>query len=318
MFKKNEVMATVNGLYTALTENLNALCANRVAVLKGISGKGIDDAFAIIEDINSSLTLLVKNTLFNGVGVKFTSRVQGNGFANALSSVDLTISSARNAGYKYRNQVSFSVDENIAEKLAEEYRKAAVDILYGDYAYSNVEELNASVAEFTNDCAFKVRFAVSDDYVTDINNDTVVFGIGVNEALNLSETADKLIYNGTTEEEADAFKKAIVNSVREEFVEFLNTASNTVSIIAAKNPVIAEVTGVTAKRRPDKYIRCILHKNAKYLSTCKKGVGYFQENINGTDVFAIVSKDENGLKVVLNPYDIESNLNVDVDVLAQL
>ena len=59
MFKKNEVVSTVNGLYGALTENLNTLCANRVAVVKGIASQNSEEAFATVEDINSSMTLLV-------------------------------------------------------------------------------------------------------------------------------------------------------------------------------------------------------------------------------------------------------------------
>lgn len=312
MFKKNEVVSTVNGLYGALTENLNTLCANRVAVVKGIASQNSEEAFATVEDINSSMTLLVKNTMYNGVSVGFVSRISGNEIDGKLTSVDLTISSQRNAGYKFRRQTTIPVDDKITEKMAEVYRNAAVDLLYGAYAYSNVDELNTVFASFTEDCKLKVKFTVSADYISDIDNSCVTFGVDVAEALNLAETADKLIYGGAE----DSFKKAIVDTTREEFVEFLNSTPNTVSLVSAKNSVIADITGVTVKRRADKYIRSYVHKNAKYLNTCKNGIGYFRETVGDIDVFAVIAKDENGLRVVLNPYDIESNLNVDVDVLS--
>ena len=319
MFKRSEIEAKVNAYYAKLLANIESFTANRGADVIGIADKDEKSAFSIIDSINSSLQLLVKGTSVDGDSVKFSTHLSGTTFNNKLGTVELTIRSSISSAYKYKVKKSVNVDDNILNVFVEMYKSAIVEMLWGEYATANVAEINTLVASFASDTNFKVDFAVDNNFVTAISNDAVTFGVSVDRALSLADVISKIEY---PDNPADVFQTSRVDIARTEFIEFINTAPNTVSIVAAKGTLINIITGVNPTRRPDKYIRAFVHKNAKYLNQCKSGVGYFEDTVTVGDesikVFAVVAKDEDGVAVVLNPFAVRDNLNVSVDVLSLL
>lgn len=325
MYKRDEINTAVTGLYNALTENFNEFITNRAVAVEGIETKDVDSAFEVLSGINAAAESLAKATFFEGLGAsQFVANFKGNESDGKLHSVELTIRSSRNSDYKYRSSKVIAVNAEVLDNICETYRQTVIDLVYGAYAVANVSELNEIVTGIADESGASVRFSftVGDNYIMAINNTEVVFGVSVQAAIELSERASSILFKGEGED-VDSFQKAVVESTRVELANFLKTVPSVPSLINDKPALVASVTGVKLTRRVDKYIRYIVHKQAKYLADSKSGVGYFCESVEvggeQITVFALVEKVDSGeMAVILNPFNVETCLDVDFDVLAAI
>ena len=311
MFTRNDIMTVVNGLYGELTKSFEDYKAARSEELtKAIKGD-FDTACTAIQTLKRGVESVVKATAYAGAYVnEFYSSV--NTYKDGDKNyVDLTIKSKLKAKTPFKSKVKIFFGDDTVAEFCKAYIDAAIQLLYIEYAEFNVNELNDILAQAGQDAGIKYSMAtaISDNFIADISDDKIVYGVSIDEALNFTDNA--MLKSGGEYTEYCASLK------RDEFVEALKTIQTPAQAIRANLPLIASITGGKTFKRADKLLRKTFHKQAKFLNTVKEGIGYFCETVDETIIFALVEKTADGeLKLVLSPFDVATGFAVDYDVIS--
>lgn len=317
MKSSTQVKAIADGIHAEIQKDIASLTEVKKAKVASLSGMGADEGLEVISGLAADVEAVIKAANAEGVTLpSFLSRIITEG--DSLASVTVSVRSKLKASYKYRKDTPVDVNEDFIENLAQAYLAGLWDIFYIEQAIENVDALNAKVAELVeaNQIPYSIEFRVdhtTDAHVLEISNDKVVFNADIVRALNIAELG---IFKG-----GDEFSDLINKESIEEFVNAIKAIQTPVQLIKGKVGLVTDVTGLNTKQRASKLIHKSYHRQAKYLSSIKSGVGYFEDtvSINGedVDVFALVSKAEDGtLAVVLNPFDVKTLFNVDFDVIS--
>lgn len=245
---------------------------------------------------------------------KFISKVITYG-----NEVTIRVSSKLNAAYKFKHEETLTVDENIIQSMGTVYATALVHMLHIEMAMENVDALNGVVADLMSEAESKLHLV----FCCDGNKDTGVYAID-NETLvlNISVAAAHTVCKLGIMREGDDEYTALINSeARKEFIDAVKLAETTVHLVKTKTPVITELVKFSARKSAAKLIKRAFHRQAQYLGKQKAGVGYYDDNVeingNKTHVFAAVEKTDDGeLRLILNPFDTNTDFNVEYDVLA--
>lgn len=315
MRTNKEIKEIADGIYQEAVDGLNKLSEVKKATIKSIAGKPAEEGIATIQGLIADIEAVLKAPRVNGVGLPaYLSKLvyeEGN-----TSSVTVSIRTKLKSAYKYRKDTVVAVDEDFVINAGQAYIEALYRMFYIEQAIENVTALNEKIDAIVqeNGIPFSFSFAVDEDtdaVVLDINNEHVVFKADILKAHDIASLG---IFKSGDEYNDICCKQAV-----EKLVESLKVVQTPVQLIKGNVSLIKDITGVSTKKRASKLIRGSYHRQAKYLGSVKAGVGYFDEEINGTEVFALVKKDEDGtLSVVLNPFDVKTLYNVDIDIIEEV
>lgn len=319
MKTNQEIKAIANGLYAETTEGFARLAeVKKDAVGKMLKKKGADradDIMAIVTDIEAVLA----GARCENVGLpKFLAKVTYDG--DTLETINLNVRTKLKSAFHYRKDAVIAVDKNIIENLSKVYTDALFEMYYIEAAIENVEALNAKVAEIIEQAGvpYTFKFAVDNEtsaMVLSINDSEVVFNANVACAHDIANLG--IFKSG------DEYDNLVCAATTEKLITALKAAQTPVQLIKGNVQLIKDVTGVSTKKRASKLIRGSYHRQAKFLSGVKAGIGYFDETVKiggeDVDVFALVSKSEDGnLSVVLSPFDTKTLFGVKFDVLKEV
>lgn len=317
MRTSKEIKHIADTIYQEIETGIEAVTAAKKGRVESMLAKAgearLEDITALFADVEA----IVKAPRVDGVGLpQYLSKVTYEG--EDLHSVTITIRSKLKSTYKYRKDTVVAVDADFVENVCAAVVVPLFEMFHIEMALDNVASLNEKVAEIVSqaEVPYGFRFDVDTDsnaMVLSINDKEVVFNANIAKAQDVSGLG--IFQSG------DEYDNMVSAATIEKIVTALKAAQTPVQLIKAGVPLIRDVTGVSTKKRASKLIRGSYHRQARYLSGTKSGVGYFDEtvNINGEDVnvFALVAKAEGGeLSVVLSPFDVKTLYNVEFDVVA--
>lgn len=316
MRTNKEIAQIAEGIYAEATAALSNLASVKKAQVEALIGVNGEAAVTGLKSLVADIESVLKAPRVDEVGLPaYLSRLIYD--ENNMSTVTVSVRTKLKSEYKYRKDADIAVDENLIVNIGKAYIDALFEMFYIEEANTNVTELNAKVADIIaeNEIGYNFKFAVESDtdaVVLAINNDEVIFNADISKALDIASLA--IFKSG------DEYNDLICKEATDKLVAALKAIQTPVQLIKANVGLIKDITGISTKKRASKLIRGSYHRQAKYLGNVKAGVGYYEEtvNINGedTDVFALVSKAEDGtLAVVLNPFDVKTLFNVEYDVI---
>ena len=319
MFGKNFVESIVGGFYTQCTAEMDKYVeaytksSSAVEKLKGSA----DDIKSVITGFQSGIDAIIKGTEYEGLRVEeFISLIYFYETDDKPTSISLTIRSAPKFPVAFKIKENIDINEATLVNIAGVYKVVIAQLAYSEFASLNVTELNKYFDKVTTDAgvSYKIKFAVSDDFVTGVTDTEVTFGVSVGSALELGAmTAFVNSDNEFSQYRAEELYKNLVDTVK--------ALETTPQVIKANIPLIVDITGVKTRKRADKLIRKICHRQAKNLKDVKVGVGYYSETVKvndeDVDVFSLVEKTADGeIVTVLAPFDVATNFTVDFDVVS--
>lgn len=316
MFTTSNVVAVINNFDAAYREAFQKFSDVRKAELLPKLKASFEEAQAALQGVRDGIEAVAKGTAVEDARIaEFYSSLTAYDSDGAITSVKLTIRTKPSSEVQYRITKDVDVTDNIIADLCEVYRDTLIQILWLDFANSNLAEVNTYVAEACAEAgvAYKFEFALADKFISAISDDCVQFGIGVDKALELATYTPFAKGSEFIEYSAEKYK--------EKFIETLKGIDNVPQLVRANIEFITTATGNKNLRRTDKLVRQCYHKQARYFGTVKTGIGYYAEDVEiggeTVSVFAVLEKTEDGeIKTVLSPFDVKTNFGVDYDVVA--
>ena len=172
-------------------------------------------------------------------------------------------------------------------------------------AVENITALNEKFDEIytENKLPFKVNFAIGNEFVHAITDDSVTFGVSVAQA-------NKVAALGIFSAEGDEYSDYVANRAKTAFIDAVKAAGTTINFVKAKEPNVTKITGFTTKMSVYKLIRKSYSKN---YDKAKSGIVYYHDKEN--NVFALLNKAEDGsVTTILSPFNTETLEKVDVKI----
>lgn len=123
------------------------------------------------------------------------------------------------------------------------------------------------------------------------------------------------LFNG----QEDNFTRGIVQRQIKEIKDAFLNSFTPVQFLKSDCWLVNKFVGLTNRNRVDKLLRLTYKRKAQNLGVVKNFdcIGYWEGEYDGDKVFALVEKKkDNTLTVVLSPFCIHTNVNIDVDVLS--
>lgn len=317
MVEKSVVTGIVGGLNDSLVTALHEFVdARNEGFARKIKEGSAEEVSNTLQEIRRAVEGVVKGTFYEGIRVAdFTSVMNVYAEDGKVSSVNLIVKSKPASGVSIRRAESLTVTEDIASTMCEIYRDVAVQMLYASYANENIEALNGYIDAACEEAGVPYRFAftLGDKYIASVSDEKVVFGIGVDKALEIPALADFAT--------GDEFSEFVASSEKEKLVSALKPIQTVPQLIKANLPHVVSVIGSKTLKRADSLIRLSYHQQAKYFNKTKAGIGYFAKTVKIGDeevsIFSLLQKAEDGtISVVLSPFDVKTNFKVSFDVIA--
>lgn len=312
--KKSSVIEKIReGLYKEGMEYVEKLASVRKDSVAKLKKANVEEGTAILCDLLADVNSVVAAPNVEGVALPgFISKVQVRG-EKSVTNFTLIVRSKQSATIKVKKEFDISVGENMITEMGKSMLSALMIMLDYVLAEENVFALNEKITEIFEAEGLQANFAFAvsadDSPIISITDKMVVFKANIAAAFAISELG---IFSG-----GDEYYDIIGNGAKKALIDAFKTCPTTVSLIKGKVDVIDAVAGLKTKKRASKLIRMAYHRKAENLKAVKTGVGYYEGEHKGAEIFALIEKNEAGkLEVVLSPFDIETNLNVEgVDVL---
>lgn len=310
----------VDTIHSGALAAINNVANVKASAIESYAGTTVDDALNLAAGVAKDIEAVVKAQNCDGLFLpKFLSRVLSVG--DSADKVVISVRTKLNSSYKYRKDTTVAIDADFVKNVGDAYLTALFEMFYIDIANENIADLNTVIDGIIaeNEIPYSVKFAV--DHTTDadvlsITDDVVVFNASIDKAMRVSDI-------GIMRGEDDDYSALITKAATDKFIAVLKTAQTTVQFMKSDNDVLKALTGLPTRKKASKLIRKSYHRQAKFLAGIKSGIGYYDETVivdgEETDVFALVSKDEDGaMSVVLSPFDVKTLYNVDYDVLSAI
>ena len=351
--KANEVL---NTLSASLDNSISEYLKNHECNFSELSYEDAHNKVSVI--LADTRSLIGGETTEGFIFPKYQATFKSYEKDGKLEYIELTVSSA----IKARTKVSGSREIYVSDTFTSDIMNAiAADVKYLlklELANDNLDDFNSLLNTLTADTGISVNFAISENYISEITDSKIVYGVPVESALAVTTMGMTYVPNGVdvidvaettaentaseetapseegtpeegTEAEAqpavssgDDFIKFTISENQEKFVTAI-TGRTTPQIVKSKIALIEKMTGVTTIRRVDNLIRLSYHKKAENVKNMKKdGVGYFKTTttVDGEEVeiFALVEKKGEDLSVCLSPFNIKTGFAVEYDVLKNI
>lgn len=299
-------------IYAQALANIERLAEVKSSVVKEAKNMPFEEGFEALATVLVGIKSMIVAANSDGVVVpKFLDSCKCTG--SSLDTVDIIIKSRLKDVKKFKQVTEVKVDDDFIINAGKAYLDSAIDMYYLAEADRNISALNDKIKEISEEAGIKATIAFdcrpeNSNLVLSITDEVVTFNASIDAALRVLELP--IMQSGNEYNELVAVK------AQTELVDALKAAQTTPLIVKAQLPIVKEVTGVSTKKRVVKLIRDSYHKQAKYLGTAKKGIGYVDAEHDGKRVFGIVEKAEDGtLKTVLSAFDVETCAAVDIDIL---
>lgn len=317
MRKHSEIIKSANELYAELTKSFAEYSEAKKTQIESLSTISYDDAHAIVEGFVESTKALIGG-IYSEDGTslpKFLTSFTSYSENDNLASIILTIKSKLKDAVKYKKEVEIKVDEDFMKNFVNAYTSAIFDMYYRSQANANLEEVNNFFEKICveNNIPYTFGFALvdSNEYVTYIDNNKVIFNASLEAALEVSKNG--LFQSG------DEYFDLVREQQTEQLVDALLVTQTTTQLIKANIDIINTLIGYTTKKRADRLIRGAYHKKAEHFDKIKAGFGYYEKEDGDTTIFSILEKKADGsIEVALSPFDIKTLLNVDLDVVSEV
>lgn len=301
------IKSIANGIYGEFVKSITDFIGVRNADFSVATNK-VELARELVKGIET----IARGCFYNGVGLPhFLSSIS---FENENADhIYITVRSGLKAPYKYRKDTSMVLGTDFITKAGDFYIEALFDMFYIEEAIPNVAGFNTVFADILKEAgiAYDVKFVcdnTSKAKVLSITDTSVEINLTVAKALQL---ADLDIFS-----RGDEYTELVAQGAREQVIAGIQTAQTPAQFVKSNVKFIKELTGITSQKRIDKLIRASYHRKAENLKDVKSGIGYFEGKAGDSDIFALISKAEDGtLTVVLNPIDINTLEPVEFDVL---
>lgn len=319
MTTKAKINEIKDGIYVGLVGNFNKLSASNTDRVKTILNGDLTVALEEIPKIMKSIGVAIKEANHEGVYLpeyidNFTVYDDGD-----LSEFTLSIRSKLKAKAQVKRKFTIAINEDMFTAMTDAYVKAVYEMFYKEMAVKNIEALNARLdsiyAEHEFPCTFKFDIEDSRAVVLSATDKEVVFNASLEVALDIPSLSIM--------QEGNEYLDLICAKSVADIVDTLTTCQTAPMVIKSKLDLIKKVTGVSTKKRASEMIRASYHRKLENLGGVKEGFGYFEKEyeVDGepTKIFAIVEKTKDeGMKVVLSPFDVKTCFNVEYDVLAEV
>lgn len=261
----------------------------------------------------------VQNTMIGSIPVglnvpKVTRYVSGSGNDGKITIVNIKITNRLNADKKF----SFSI--SITNGKA---REKVFDFMLGVYSALIVDELiNINLAR-VNDVLLQATSEAGLDYVArvvsplgndgkkvaSLSDDEVLFVADEDRVFNLDNII--VLFESAT----DLISEETIQDNYQNIVDELRTAQTTVQLVGIYGGMlISHVADISKRVKPITLIKKVCTKNVFKLSGNKDSIAYY----NKDNVFALLSRVDGQLAVILSPFDTESLVKVDIDVLKEI
>lgn len=318
--RSNEIKRVRDGIFAEIQNKKANYCEVASKKVATINAGDEETATNVFAEVITAVQTIIKGVYVESISlpeclVKFTTEVEDG----KVVSFNLSIRSKLRASYKVKEEYVIANDANLVSAVFDAFVSALYIMLDIELAKDNLAVLNNRVLEICakNDIPCMFSFDCNPDagVIISIDNEHIIFNVDSGSA---HDVIGLPIFSA-----GDSYSDYVRENAEVDLVDSLKTAQTTVQLIKSNVKVIKNVVGIATKKRASKLIRTSYHKNARFLSNQKAGIGYFDEvvSINGEDVkvFALVEKTEDGeMKVILNPFDVTTNMNVDFDVLGAL
>lgn len=189
---------------------------------------------------------------------------------------------------QYSNNIIVDIDnDEIFKIIKRESFIILKQIFKAHLAEYYIQELNSEVLKIAKNCDMYMCFDLSDSIIKDISDKCVVFGLSVEQALNIPRLYlfDKL--NGCI----------YFNTVREQ----LRICQTPAQLVKYDNEILKDL-GVYTRSRFEILLRSTYSRKYQYLG--KSGVGYIHKD----GIIALVEVNNEGEKLKLSPIDLRTYL----------
>lgn len=312
-----DIIKSADDLYKKLTKDFADFAGAKANDFDSLSTLSYEDAHEGVKRLIEGARAIIEGC-FSEDGVSFPKYLVNLSTYNAedkLSEVSLVIKSKLKDAVKYKKEVTLRVGDTFMNEFIQAHINSVFEMYYRHEAHANLEEVNAFIAQICadNEIPYTFGFSMEDsnEFITYIDNDTVVFNASIDAAIEVSKNG--LFLSG------DEYSDLVREQQIEKLVNALSTTHTTVQLIKANVDIINTLVGYKTKRRVDKIIRTAYHKKAEYFDKVKSGFGYYEREEGDSGIFAILEKHTDGtITVALNPFDIKTLMTVDVDVLGEV
>lgn len=290
------VKQIADGVQASVAEYLSGNKASVDEALKDInkgSGTLIDVAKTLV-----TCTKAEDGTFYPDVIVRYS-------IYEASNSVDISIRSKLKADLKTTASKVVKFDEKFLEKTAAFFLEQEEIMFRKACAVENIEALNAKFDQICSDNAtpFKVSFAIGNEFINSISDDSITFGVSVQQANKVASLA-------IMAEEGDDYANYVAEQAKNSFVEAVKAAGSTINFVKAKEPNVTKITDFTSKMSVHKLIR---KSYTKSYDKTKAGVVYYHDK--ESNVFALLNKAEDGkVTTLLSPFNTETLEKVNVQI----
>lgn len=317
MRKHAEIIKSANELYGVLNDSFTKFTEIKKAQIDSLVTSSYEDAHAVVSDLIEGARALIAGSVAEDGTVfpKYLTRFTTFEEDGKLTKVELVIKSKLKDTVKYKKEVTISVDDNFMANFVEAHVSAIFDLYYRYEAAANLTDVNEFINKICveNNIPYTFEFTITGgkEYVTYIDNDKVIFNASLEQALEVSKQG--LFQSG------DEYLDLVKEQLTYKLVDALASTQTTVQLMKANISIISTLIGYTTKKRADRLIRIAYHKKAEFFDKVKSGYGYLEIEKDDTNIFTLLEKHEDGsITVALNPFDIKTLLNVDIDAVAEV
>ena len=311
MRTSKEMNTVTEAILGQIGESMDKLAEVRAASISGVVGKDADAISEAVSGLLSNIGALLGTVSYEDV--KLSDYIAKFGIGENGDDIQFVVRTRQKSEYKKSDETVIALsDPEFVTKVAAFYTNFLISLMTLAEAKKNIAELNDYIKNVTteNEIGYEVAFDIAEGgaYVVSIDDHKIVLNTTVEDAFKIPGLS---IFSA-----GDDYSDYVCAEANRKFVDALKACPNTVSVIKGNVPVVTQLCGTIVRRRADVILRRTYHRNARYIDQVKTGIGYFQEEVDGTKVFALVEKAEDGTKsVILHPFDVSTMLPVEADVL---
>lgn len=331
----NDVVNVANALYAEVVKAVGEYAETRVEeVAKLVSGDL--DIMSGLEKVSEFINVLhttIRSRSADGETLPdFHCGVKTYDDGDVLNTIILRVRGKKGTGNTGVLEVKIKISETLIMDISNVITQKVFELYYFRCAEENVEELNEAVKRIIVDeeidLPYSVGFVVGADstdtsIISSISDTSIIFNLSVASALSIGTLE---LFSGGSD--PDGYDELLRTNYIRNFRDGLEAAEIPLQLLCSKTTLLKDLVGINGdfskirhRQRVKNYLRDTYRRSAKYLGKSVGDVGYFLDKvtIKGEErkIFSLVERAEDGgLKVVLSPFDVETLLLEDVNVIS--
>lgn len=307
--KKNQLM---EAFHTKVRENAEANLAD--LNLKGYcDGGDMTVVRSAVAKIEANVTSAVPAELPTPKASLYTNGTGTGDGAVTVLSLSLTNGWKDPKAFKYSLKVPVTngdLDQTVLAFLEEAYANLLEDVI----ANENLEEVNTLLAEVCEMAGVSYRVSIETPLnnngkkLLDISDTEVVFVADMDRLFALD---DVLVLHPVD----DLVSEEMIANAKKAMADEIGLCQTTPQLVGAHGgSLVKYISAIGSQVKAITLIRKVASKNVKRLTGKKDTAAYFEDG----DVYALMARVDGNLQVVLTPFDVNTLMNVDRDIVAEL